>query len=72
MKMALSFFLGILGSLNGISIEKEKSIAEACIETVGLYGTEVMIDIGDRRISEGMEVVQRNFARSIESFKEFS
>ena len=53
MKMALSFFPGILGSLNGISIEKKKSIAKACIETVGLYGTEVMLDIGDKKSWKG-------------------
>ena len=63
MKRALNFFLVILGSLNRIQIKNKKSIAKACIETVGLYGTEVMIDICDKRISEGMELVQRNFAR---------
>lgn len=66
MKGALSFFLGITEALYGLPIQKKRTMAKACIETVGLYGTEVMpTEDSCSGIKEEMEITQRKFARTL-------
>ena len=66
MKGALGFFLNIVNTLKGIPTKKKKIIAKACIETVGLYGTEIMTNQEKcEKIIEDIEIIQRKFIRSL-------
>lgn len=66
MKKALNFFLGITEALDRLPIKRRQIMAKACVETVGLYGTEVMpTEVSYSRIREEMEIAQRKFARVI-------
>jgi hypothetical protein len=65
MKMSLNFFLAVIGKLK-IPARKKKIIMEACIETIGLYGTEVIAETQNKaKIIEEMEIIQRKATRKI-------
>ena len=66
MKNALGFFLGLTNTLEGLPVEKRRTMARACIETVGLYGTETMVSTDKHmRVIEELEVIQRRHARNL-------
>ena len=65
MKASLNFFLGIIGSLK-IQAKKKKNIMKACIETIGLYGSEIVAEPSNKsKIVEEMEILQRRAIRKI-------
>ena len=62
------FFLGLTNTLEGLPVEKRRTMARACLEIVGLYGTETMVSTDKHmRVIEELEVTQRRYARKLTS-----
>ncbi|CAG9319464.1 unnamed protein product [Blepharisma stoltei] len=66
MKASVGTFMGMLHAMKGVRIEKKKTIARACINTVALYGTEVFATSENyNSVLEMMERLQRRYARRL-------
>jgi hypothetical protein len=62
MEIAARINIGHLAALRGVELKKKLIMAKACINSVGLYGTEATGSI-DQKCLEMMERIQRRFAR---------